>query len=130
MKAPSILFIGLTHTSKLLPPGVDIDPDILRLALEQSVIDCTTAGFDVVPFYFEPEDISKFQEKLKEQKWDAVIIGLAVRGNPPLTPFFEKLVNMVREHDPNIKLGFNVSPASTVDACQRLFPAVQPLAVE
>ncbi|KAF3911463.1 hypothetical protein ABW20_dc0105726 [Dactylellina cionopaga] len=125
MKAPSILWIGLTSSSKYIPPS--IDRNALHALLDSSLPPVTAAGFDAEVLLFEPEDISVFEAKLKEKSWDAVIIGFGVRGNPPLTEHFEALVNIVREHDANIKLGFNSQPADTVDVAKRLFPNVAPL---
>ncbi|KAF3936454.1 hypothetical protein ABW19_dt0206478 [Dactylella cylindrospora] len=127
MKAPSILYIGLPPTTKHLPKDGP-DPERLANALDQAVKDCTSAGFDTDYCWFEPDELATFESKLKEKNWDAVIIGMGVRGQPSLTAHFERIVNMIREHDANIKLGFNSNPMDTPDAARRLFPAVKPLA--
>ncbi|KAF3922150.1 hypothetical protein ABW21_db0201509 [Orbilia brochopaga] len=127
MTAPSILYIGLPANSAQIPASANIDRVALNHAIKQAVPDCAAAGFDTILFEFEPHDLPLFQEKLKERKWDAVIIGFGVRGQPPLTTHFEAVVNMVREHDAGIKLGFNTIPSDTVQAAKRLFPDVKPV---
>ncbi|EPS37328.1 hypothetical protein H072_8995 [Dactylellina haptotyla CBS 200.50] len=127
MKAPSILYIGLTPQSSHIPDH--IDRAALAKALDQAVPDSVAAGFDTESYFFEPDEMDKFQDKLNEKHWDAVIIGMGLRGNPALTEHFERTVNVIREHDANIKLGFNSTPNDTAVAAKRLFPMVKPLAV-
>ncbi|KAK6359515.1 hypothetical protein TWF696_000671 [Orbilia brochopaga] len=128
MTAPSILYIGLPPNSTLIPKSANIDRDALDRSLQQTVRDCISAGFDTVLCVFDPQELELFENKLKERKWDAVITGFGVRGQPGLTAHFEKVVNLVREHDASIKLGFNSYPSDTVDAARRLFPDVKPVA--
>lgn len=129
MKPPSILYIGLPANTKLMPKEGGPDREWLANALEEATTNLKVAGFDADNLWFEPDEISKLEDKLKEKNWDAVITGFGVRGQPALTPFFEQVVNTIREYDSNIKLGFNSTPTDTVEAARRLFPNIRPMDV-
>ncbi|WP_285664729.1 hypothetical protein [Actinorhabdospora filicis] len=49
----------------------------------------------------------------------AAVIGAGVRMAPEHTALFERLVNTLTEVHPGIRLYFNTSPESTVDAFRR-----------
>lgn len=81
------------------------------------------AGYELELVFAAPEDgIGGFVEKLKEGKWDGVLIGYGVRANPDLTTWFETIVNAVVEYSPKTKFAFNVSPDTSLDALTRVFP--------
>ncbi|KAI0821198.1 hypothetical protein BC629DRAFT_1459142 [Irpex lacteus] len=81
------------------------------------------AGYDATTLQVQPVVGSQdVVDALTSRKWDAVIIGFGVRGNPEHTVFFEWLVNAVKEKAPQAKIGFNVDPESTLDCAKRLVP--------
>lgn len=52
---------------------------------------------------------------------DGVIIGFGMRGHPSpsIAIFLEELIEKLRYHPKNVKLYFNWSIPSSLDACQR-----------
>ncbi len=59
------------------------------------------------------------QNKLRQQRFDCIMIGAGVRTNPSNFLLFEKLVNVVHEHAPQAKLCFNQLPADIAEAVKR-----------
>lgn len=52
---------------------------------------------------------------------DGVIIGFGLRGHPApsITIFLEELIDKLRYHPKNVRIYFNWSIPSSLDACQR-----------
>jgi hypothetical protein len=48
-----------------------------------------------------------------------VVIGGGIRKHEPLLEFFEKVVNLVRQHAPDAAIAFNNTPEDTADAALR-----------
>ena len=59
------------------------------------------------------------QSRLKQKRFDCILIGAGVRANPSNFMLFEKLINVVHEHAPQAKLCFNTMPSDTAAAVQR-----------
>jgi DNA-binding LacI/PurR family transcriptional regulator len=59
------------------------------------------------------------RSRLKQERFDGILIGAGVRTNPANFLLFEKLVNVVHEHAPQAKLCFNTLPSDTPAAVQR-----------
>jgi len=57
--------------------------------------------------------------RLKQQRFDCVMIGAGVRTIASKFLLFEKLINVVHEHAPCAKLCFNTKPTDTAEAIQR-----------
>lgn len=57
----------------------------------------------------------------KAEHVDGVIIGFGLRGHPApsIAIFLEELIEKLRDHPKNVKLYFNWSIPSSLDACQR-----------
>ncbi|KAF3905891.1 hypothetical protein AA313_de0209583 [Arthrobotrys entomopaga] len=117
MKAPSILYINL-------------DTSHQQTTLSQATSETTSAGFDIEHHsHFETDGMNQFESKLKERRWDAVIIGLGSTEPKVLPERLESLVNTIKEYDGNIKFGFSAGPGDVRDSAKRLFPMIKPLAV-
>lgn len=61
-------------------------------------------------------------DKMDEaEQVDGVIIGFGLRGHPApsIAIFLEELIEKLRYHPKNVKLYFNWSIPSSLDACQR-----------
>ncbi|KAI0341408.1 hypothetical protein BDW22DRAFT_1358940 [Trametopsis cervina] len=117
--APSVLLLGLNWES--LPKDMQ---ETIRVGLEQTEKIMLSAGYDYQGFFAHPDQHGRqpFTDAITSRKWDVVIIGFGVRGQQHLTEFFEWLVNQIRVHAPEAKLGFNSSPESTLDSAKRLAP--------
>lgn len=117
--APSILLIGLPWQSL---PTEELQQRI-RAGLESLETLIPNAGYEYRGFFANPEDGKQpFTEAITSRKWDIVAIGFGVRGDAKYTEFFEWLVNEIKEKAPQAKIGFNLSPESTVDMAKRLAP--------
>lgn len=102
--APSILLVGLPWDHQILKDAGENQLAIKDgMAKTQQLM--TAAGYDYSFCWIGPEDTLPLVEKLQSKKWDGVVIGFGVRGNPGLTVFFEKLVNMVGRLDLDMSLG-------------------------
>ncbi|WP_329090229.1 MULTISPECIES: hypothetical protein [unclassified Streptosporangium] len=117
-----ILTIGL-HPSAIdytRYPG--LDEATLTARVEQGNAALRAAGFDAVSCMIgaDPDTAEKtIRERLSEGPFDVAMIGGGVRMAPEHTLLFERLVNVLVETTPGIRLCFNTSPETTVDALRR-----------
>jgi hypothetical protein len=56
---------------------------------------------------------------LTRADYACVVIGGGIRKHEPLLEFFEKVVNLVRQHAPGAAIAFNRTPEDTADAALR-----------
>lgn len=118
--APSVLGVGLSASHPLVPDEVR---DKIGRAIQQMNDDMQHC-YDWEMLYFEPEMAwNVLTKKLRERKWDVVLIGGGLRTMNSITPFFEKIVNTIHEELPNAKFAFNTGPGDTVEATRRALAA-------
>ncbi|MCA2225730.1 hypothetical protein [Nonomuraea aurantiaca] len=58
-------------------------------------------------------------EALTRYDYACIVIGGGIRKYEPLLEFFEKTVNLVRQHAPDAAIAFNSSPEDCADAALR-----------
>jgi phosphoribosylformimino-5-aminoimidazole carboxamide ribonucleotide (ProFAR) isomerase len=58
-------------------------------------------------------------ETLTRKDYACVAVGGGIRKHEPLLEFFEKVVNLVRQHALGAATAFNSSPEDTADAALR-----------
>ena len=58
-------------------------------------------------------------EALTGKDYACVVIGGGIRRPEPLLEFFERVVNLVRQHAPGAAIAFNSSPEDCADAALR-----------
>jgi len=58
-------------------------------------------------------------EALTRNDHVCVVIGGGIRNHEPLLEFFEKVVNLVRQHAPDAAIAFNSSPEDCADVALR-----------
>jgi hypothetical protein len=58
-------------------------------------------------------------EALTREAYACVVVGGGIRKHEPLLEFFEKVVNLVRQHAPGAAIAFNSTPEDTCDAALR-----------
>lgn len=58
-------------------------------------------------------------DRLKQARFDCILIGAGVRTVARHFLLFEKLINLLHEHAPQAKLCFNTNPNDTVEAVRR-----------
>jgi hypothetical protein len=59
------------------------------------------------------------QARLRQKRFDCVLIGAGLRANPSNFILFERLINVVHEHGPQAKICFNTLPSDTAAAVKR-----------
>ncbi|WP_031486293.1 hypothetical protein [Streptomyces bicolor] len=122
-----VLSIGL-HPSALdyswMPDGVDESVLTARIGAANAAL--RDAGFDAVPCLIDNSPDSAeatVREQLRQQTFGLAMIGGGVRMLPENTLLFERLVNVLTEEAPGIRLCFNTSPEDTVEALRRWIQA-------
>ncbi|MEV0300146.1 hypothetical protein [Streptomyces prasinus] len=118
-----VLSIGL-HPSTLdyrrMPAGVDEAAFTARVKAADAAL--RTAGFDVVPCLIDTSPdraAAAVREQLRKHTFGLAMIGGGVRLLPENTLLFERLVNVLTEEAPGVRLCFNTSPENTVEALGR-----------
>ncbi|MGW1226733.1 hypothetical protein [Streptomyces sp. NPDC001478] len=118
-----VLSIGL-HPSALdysrMPEGVDEASLTARIEAGNAAL--RDAGFDAVPCLIDtsPDRAeATVREQLQEHTFGLAMIGGGVRMLPENTLLFERLVNLLIEAAPGIRLCFNTAPTDTVEALKR-----------
>ncbi|MCT4357246.1 hypothetical protein M5362_29515 [Streptomyces sp. Je 1-79] len=118
-----VLSIGLDPRSldfSALPDGVDEASLTARIAAGNAAL--REAGFDVVTCLVDPspdDAEAAVRGQLAGGAFGLAMIGGGVRMIPEHTLLFERLVNVLTEAVPGIRLCFNTSPETTVDALRR-----------
>ncbi|WP_040829682.1 hypothetical protein [Nocardia jiangxiensis] len=101
-------------------PGLDEAALLARIdAVDGSLRD---AGFEATSCRVSasPDEAeAEVRQLLAEQSFDVAMIGAAVRAIPEHTLLFERIVNTLIQANPRIRLCFNTSPETTVDALRR-----------
>ncbi|MCY0931780.1 hypothetical protein OTB20_37495 [Streptomyces sp. H27-H1] len=122
-----VLSIGL-HPGALdysrMPDG--LDEAVLTARIEAGNAVLREAGFDAVPCLIEasPDRAeATVREHLQEHAFLLAMIGGGVRMLPENTLLFERLVNVLTEAAPGIRLCFNTAPENTVEALRRWIQA-------
>lgn len=118
-----VLSIGL-HPRALdysrMPDG--IDEAVLTARIEAANAALLEAGFDAVPCLIDVSpDLAEATvlEQLQGHAFGLAMIGGGVRMLPENTLLFERLVNVLTEAAPGIRLCFNTTPEDTVEALRR-----------
>jgi len=100
-------------------------PPELQAKLDACTKQALEAGYDFEMVQFDVANFSSQQErigeKLRSKRWDGVIVGFGVRGNPKLTDVFEALVNTASKILPGIKFGFASAPDDVFPCVVRNF---------
>ncbi|MEW1906588.1 MULTISPECIES: hypothetical protein [unclassified Streptomyces] len=118
-----ILSIGLRPSAldySRMPDG--IDEAIFTARIEAANTMLREAGFDVVPCLIDvslDRAEATVREQLQEHAFGLAMIGGGVRMLPENTLLFERLVNLLVETAPGIRLCFNTSPENTVEVLRR-----------
>jgi hypothetical protein len=118
-----VLSVGL-HPRVLdysrMPEGVDEAAFTARI--EAVHVALREAGFDVLPCLIDTaadRAEAAVREQLRAHTFGLAMIGGGVRLLPEHTVLFERLVNLLTEEAPGIRLCFNSSPENTVEALRR-----------
>ncbi|TDC23838.1 hypothetical protein E1265_11515 [Streptomyces sp. 8K308] len=118
-----VLTIGL-HPRGLdysqMPEG--LDEAVLTARIEAGNAAVREAGLDAVPCLVDSSPAraeATIREHLGEGPFGLALIGGGVRMMPGHTLLFERIVNVLIEAQPGIRLCFNTSPEETIDVLKR-----------
>jgi hypothetical protein len=118
-----VISIGL-HPRALdystLPDGVDEASLTARIERGNAALD--EAGFDVVLCQIgtSPDTAEQLiRDALDSTSFGLAMIGGGIRMVPEYTELFERIVNVLHEASPGIRLCFNTAPDNTADALRR-----------
>ncbi|MFF1717411.1 hypothetical protein [Streptomyces sp. NPDC058268] len=103
-----------------MPEGIDEAVLTARIEMANAVL--RQAGFDAVPCLIDlsPDRAeATVRGQLQEHAFGVAMIGGGVRMLPENTLLFERLLNLLTEAAPGIRLCFNTSPEDTVEALRQ-----------
>ncbi len=103
-----------------LPDGVD--EASLTARIERGNAGLREAGFDVLLCQVDTApDAAEEQVRaqLRRAQFGLAMVGGGIRMIPEHTELFERIVNVLHEVSPGIRLCFNTAPDNTVDALRR-----------
>jgi len=89
--------------------------------LKASEDELTRLGYDVQMCLTDFGETAEavVRSRLKQKRFDCVLIGAGIRANPGNFILFEKLINVVHEHAPQARICFNTLPSDTAAAVER-----------
>ncbi|EST39045.1 hypothetical protein N566_04195 [Streptomycetaceae bacterium MP113-05] len=111
-----VLVIGLD------PAGIQgWDPEPVQAALTRghSRFDASGVEADWCLVALDEDPEGAVVASLTRRTYACVVIGGGIRKHEPLLEFFEKVVNLVRQHAPDAAIAFNSSPEDCADAALR-----------
>ena len=103
-----------------MPDGVD--EASLTARIESGVAALREAGFDVVRCEVDTApDAAEEQVRteLGRAQFGLALVGGGIRMIPEHTEMFERIVNVLHEVSPGIRLCFNTAPDNSIDALRR-----------
>ncbi|MET8029109.1 hypothetical protein [Streptomyces avermitilis] len=113
---PSALILGFDPHAV---PGMD--GDAMRVVLDKELARFGEHAIDASMTLIAPDESaeSRVVAALSERHWDVVVIGGGIRKPEPLLTFFERVVNLVRQHAPGAAIAFNTGIGDSVEAAMR-----------
>ncbi|WCN83280.1 hypothetical protein [Micromonospora sp. LH3U1] len=111
-----VLVIGL---DPVRIPGWDPEPVVAAIARGQARFDDHHIEADMCLVVPDDNAEEAIVEALTRQDYACVVVGGGIRKHEPLLEFFEKVVNLVRQHAPGAAIAFNSSPEDTAEAALR-----------
>ncbi|MEU6038085.1 hypothetical protein ABZ801_21995 [Actinomadura sp. NPDC047616] len=111
-----VLVIGL-DPAKI--QGWDPEPVQAAVARGQARFDDYGIQADLCLVALDENPEETIVEALTRNDYICVVIGGGIRKHEPLLEFFEKVVNLVRQHAPDAAIAFNSSPEDSADAALR-----------
>jgi len=117
MAVGRVLVIGL---DPVRIPGWDPEPVVAAIARGHARFGDLGIEADMCLVAPDDEDAgAAIVEALTGKDYACVVVGGGIRKHEPLLEFFEKVVNLVRQHAPGAAIAFNSTPEDTADAALR-----------
>lgn len=124
----AILVVGISEPTNTAPEALrakGVSAEHIRQASQAMMKAAAEKGYDLKPVLISPDNVQKgieeFEEKLQSQKWDGVMVGFGIRGDPQFTEVFEQLMNLCRVKSPESQLVFNTEPKDVLPSILRTF---------
>ncbi len=117
-----VLSIGLHPSAVDYSRYPGLDESTLTARIDAGEAALRAAGFDLVSCRLpaEPELAeAALRGCLAQREFRVAMIGAGVRMAPEHTVLFERLVNTLIDVSPGIRICFNTSPETTIDALRR-----------
>jgi hypothetical protein len=116
-----VLVIGLEPTlvDYSAFPGLDATKVMAGLTADEARL--RGLGYDPQVCLIDLGDTAEavVLDRLRQTRFDCIVIGAGVRTGPSHFILFERLINVVHQHAPQAKLCFNTKPSDTAEAVQR-----------
>jgi hypothetical protein len=100
-------------------PGWDPAPVEAAVARGQARFDEHGIEADLCLVALDDQPEEAIVAALGREDYACVVIGGGIRKHEPSLEFFEKVVNLVRQHAPSAAIAFNRSPVDSADAALR-----------
>jgi hypothetical protein len=111
-----VLVIGL-DPEKI--PGWDPEPVVAAIKRGQARFGEYGIEADMCLVVPDENPEGEIVEALTRNDYACVVIGGGIRKHEPFLEFFERVVNLVRQHAPGAAIAFNSTPDDTADAARR-----------
>ena len=111
-----VLVLGLDPTRL---SGWDPEPVVAAIARGQARFGDHGIEADLCLVVPDENAEEAIVEALTGQDYACVVVGGGIRKHEPLLEFFEKVVNLVRQHAPGAAIAFNSGPEDMADAALR-----------
>jgi hypothetical protein len=100
-------------------PGLDAGK--IQAGLDRAEEDLKRLGYDVEMCLTDAGETAEnvVRGRLREKRFDCIIIGAGIRTVAAYFLLFEKLINAVHENAPETKICFNTRPDDSAAAVQR-----------
>ncbi|GIF49398.1 hypothetical protein DFJ67_5502 [Asanoa ferruginea] len=97
------------------------DPAPVQAAIARGRTRFDEQGIEADYCLVTPDDTAEgaIAAALTGRTYACVVIGGGIRDHEPLLPLFERVVNLVRQHQPDAAIAFNSSPDDCADAARR-----------
>jgi hypothetical protein len=126
MPKTSVLILGLDPTLIDFSnpaygafPGLNADKVLSALRADEDHL--RSLGFEAQSCLVDFGETAEatFLECLEQKKFDCILVGAGMRLIPENTSLFEKLINVVHQHETQAKICFNTRPDDTAEAVLR-----------
>jgi hypothetical protein len=121
-----VITIGLDPAALDFSRIPGLTPEILDQRIETGARAVRAAGLDAVSCIVgaSPDEAeATLRRALAGDSFGVAMIGGGIRAQPEHTLLFERIVNVLCDAAPGIRLCFNTSPETTIDAIRRWIPA-------
>jgi hypothetical protein len=122
----SVMLIGLKpavidFSSPEFASSPGLNADKIQAGLDTAEEDLKRLGYDIEMCLTDTGETAEevVRRRLREKRFDCVIIGAGIRAVAAYFLLFEKLINVVHENAPQAKICFNTTPNDSPAAVQR-----------